>query len=198
MIVVDQREPRTLISVIQRAVGEENVKLALLETADFAIFDDDGCCLGIERKTIPDFLGSFASGRLVKQLGRLRVQYKPILLLEGIWALTPNMRVKTGLDLNGRVSWRATGWHHAAVQMALLSIQRDGIQLLWTPDHRGTADLLRILHHRAQKGCALVGEHGLLETWPQDQEDKLAIQVPSPRRRRRDAPKAYDRPHVKL
>lgn len=196
MIVIDSREPANLVETIRRAVP--NITRALLPTADFAIYDMDGCGIGIERKTVLDFLQSFSSGRLVKQINRMREIYRPILLLEGQFSLADNMRVRTMITgPNGRVHRRDTGWHHSAIQMALLAVQREGVTVLWTPDHRGTADVLRILEKRASEGCAMVGKHSLLDVWPTEREDALT-RPSKPRKRRIDKAPSENPPETSL
>jgi ERCC4-type nuclease len=169
MIVIDQREPQVLIDLVHQATRGDT-RTDLLITADFIIRDQDGCQMGVERKTISDFLGSFQSGRLAAQLNRLRRDFVPVLLVEGGYTLTDNMRLKIGRH--------NTNWHHAAFQMALFSFMRDGVIVMRTFDHRGTADVLRMLNHRAVKGCVKHGSTPILDVWPTDEEETLRKKRP--------------------
>lgn len=155
MIIADSREPRPLIDLLGQMVP---VEVATLHTGDYLIVDADGCTIGIERKSISDFLSSFGSRRLRQQLTRLRRAYRPILLVEGFYTVDQNMHIMLGR--------RSTGWWHLAVQMALFSIQGAGIRVIWTVDHKTTVDVLRGLHQRAEKGC-LVG----LDEWGMADDD---------------------------
>lgn len=178
MIVFDNREPPRLTELVTLA-AHGDTKAVLLETADYVICDQDGCTMGIERKTITDFLGSVSSGRLMKQLGRLRKQYDPaILLLEGGYKILPNMRIHAG--------GHDTGWHHSVLHAMMLSLQRDGVMVMYTMEHRGTADVLRLLNERAAKGCIKYGSQGgLLATWPSaDQDALINATLPKPKARR--------------
>lgn len=155
MIIADYREPKPLVDLLRQMVP---VEIATLHTGDYLIIDRDGHTVGIERKAISDFLGSFGDRRLRQQLTRLRRAYRPILLLEGFYNVDQNMQIV--------LRKRQTGWYHLAVQMALFSIQNVGIRIIWTLGHETTVDVLRGLHQRAEKGC-LVG----LDEWGMEDDD---------------------------
>lgn len=144
-LVIDSREPADIAELVARRCGPP-VERLVLPTSDFMFWDRCGCQVGIERKTISDFLGSMTDNRLVSQLTRLRDEFAvPILLLEDSYGLDHKNHIKIGQ--------RPTGWHHAAVQMALFSLQGNGVYVLQTPTVEGTADVIRVLRARGAEKC---------------------------------------------
>jgi ERCC4-type nuclease len=144
MLYVDKREPATLRQRIVAALkGETDTRH--LDTADYWIFDKDGCTLAIERKEVGDLLNSFGQGRLGAQLARMGDGFVPLLLVEGQLKVSPSGKVL--------LNHRETGWYHSAVQMLLFSLQARGIRVLFSAGHEETADILRILHQRGQTKC---------------------------------------------
>eukprot|EP01059_Diplonema_ambulator_P005208 TRINITY_DN14958_c0_g1_i1.p1 TRINITY_DN14958_c0_g1~~TRINITY_DN14958_c0_g1_i1.p1 ORF type:complete len:945 (+),score=280.71 TRINITY_DN14958_c0_g1_i1:695-3529(+) len=77
-IIIDHREFRSkLPSALQRR--DATLVPQLLDVADYVLSPD----IGIERKSIPDLMGSLSSGRLLSQVERLTKKYKiPVLLIE--------------------------------------------------------------------------------------------------------------------
>eukprot|EP01064_Diplonema_japonicum_P034249 TRINITY_DN7040_c0_g1_i3.p1 TRINITY_DN7040_c0_g1~~TRINITY_DN7040_c0_g1_i3.p1 ORF type:complete len:820 (+),score=147.75 TRINITY_DN7040_c0_g1_i3:1-2460(+) len=77
-IIVDHREFRSrLPSALQRRSA--TLIPHMLDIADYVLSPD----IGIERKSIPDLMGSLASGRLLSQVERLTKKYRiPVLLIE--------------------------------------------------------------------------------------------------------------------
>lgn len=85
MLFVDSREPDSILTLLKKRVP---VTVTKLDPADYVVGN-----IGIERKTIGDFLTSLASRRLYEQLGRLRRAYQhPYLLIEGLldWSTITN------------------------------------------------------------------------------------------------------------
>lgn len=85
MLFVDSREPESIIQLLKSRLSVSVIKL---DPADYVVGN-----VGIERKTVGDFLASLASGRLYEQLGRLRRAYqRPFLLVEGLldWSVLSN------------------------------------------------------------------------------------------------------------
>ncbi len=123
--------------------------VTVLETGDFVVRDGCAapCLVAIERKKVSDLLGSFRSGRLEKQLDRLRRQYTyPILLVEGELKMDGDGHIVAGRH--------KTRWSHASVQMYLWSLQRrEGIHVMHSHGIDETADLVRVLARRASEGC---------------------------------------------
>lgn len=150
-VIIDSREPAIVQGAVQSSLAGVPVTplVTMLETGDFVIRDGcpTPCLVAIERKKVSDFLGSFRSGRLDKQLIRLKAQYTyPVLLLEG----------ELKMDGDGHVVTRGhkTRWSHASVQMYLWALQRRaGVFVMYTHGIPETADLVRILARRAAEGC---------------------------------------------
>jgi ERCC4-type nuclease len=164
VLICDSREPQVLLDRLSEAGVP--VKKAFLITGDYLITDVCGHIIGIERKDMQDFLSSFADRRLSNQLYRLRRTYYPILLVEGFYTLDEHAHIC--------IRRRPTGWHHAAIQMALFALQSEGIRLIWTTGHPGTVDTLRALHQRAEKRCLLgTQEWGL-------SDEEVALDLASP------------------
>jgi ERCC4-type nuclease len=144
-MLIDTREPKTLLNKIDAALHGDTQPLCL-DSADYVIFDRDGCSLGIERKTVGDLLGSLRSGRLNAQLGRMAECYNiVVLLIEGLLNMAPDGRVTTAR--------MKTGWSHASIQAYLWSIQAKGVRLLTTAGQAETVDLLRVLDQRGRAKC---------------------------------------------
>jgi ERCC4-type nuclease len=107
--------------------------------------------VGIERKTITDFLGSIMNGRLFKQLDELSSSFdKPLLIIEG----------------NPELLWHESGMHPNALRGALASITVDyGVPIIWTRNSRETAAQIHWIAHREQNkkpnGISIRGEKRL-------------------------------------
>ena len=130
------------------AALDQEIECVALREGDILLVDPDNCVLGIERKTVPDFLASLADGRLVAQLTRMSESYgQQMLLLEGAYTV----------DGQGFISLAiGTRWTHPALQMALWSIQRHfpDLVVLWSNSLGCTADIVRALANRGRtKGC---------------------------------------------
>ena len=93
--------------------------------------------VGIERKTISDFLGSVMNQRLFRQLEELSGSFeKPVLILEG----------------NPELLWHGNGMHPNAIRGALASITVDyGIPIIWTRNSRETAAQIHWIAYREQR-----------------------------------------------
>ena len=78
-ITVDVHESKSSVPDLLISF-KANVDIRKLPTADYIIGSD----IGIERKTIPDFISSLANRRLFNQCDRLMNTYRyPVLLVEG-------------------------------------------------------------------------------------------------------------------
>lgn len=129
-IIVDHRESR---SEVIRYLVAKNVKI---ETNQLAVGDYVlSSRLGVERKTVDDFLNSLLSGKLFAQIRALREGYsRPILIIEGEGLLTKR-------NIN-----------HNALFGSIVSIIVDfGVAIITTASAQETADLLNIMASREQK-----------------------------------------------
>ncbi len=130
-VLADSRERNS--SVIRHLQDSGvNVRDRQLKVGDYIASDR----VGIERKSIPDFLQSITNQRIFKQLESLSESYKkPLLILEG----DPNLL------------FEANGMHPNSIRGALASISVDyGVPILWTPDSEGTAEQIHRIAYREQ------------------------------------------------
>jgi ERCC4-type nuclease len=177
MIWIDSREPDLMQGLVTSAIGPEHVSVLFLKAADYVIFDRDNTALGIERKTIGDFLHSLASrerhpeglgdwvyGRFDKQVARMVEHYDQYaLLLEGEYSMNAYGHIR--FDRTSRGWDRQTKWSHAAIQARIWSLQEHGFKFIWTHSPGETADTLRVLHQRAQeKGLSGATTHDHRDT----------------------------------
>ena len=80
-LVVDQHEKASPVLATLRRYSWLSIRTAVLGSGDYAL----GRVLGIERKTGEDFARSVVDGRLFRQMGPLRQQYRrPLLLVEAL------------------------------------------------------------------------------------------------------------------
>lgn len=166
-LFIDSRESPAVRHFVESAVYPATAQTIKLDCADFLVMDNcpEGHSLGIERKTVTDLLASLGSTRLRSQLGRMASRYThPVLLIEGYMAMSKPGQIvreartcKEYVTKGGKVLRGAneTGWSHAAVQMALFSVQRNYPELavFWCYSRAETADVVRVLYQRGMKGC---------------------------------------------
>jgi len=129
-IVVDHREYRSNV-VKNLAVKGISVEPQQLDVGDYVL----STRIGVERKSVDDFLESLINGKLFKQVSQLREAYsRPVLILEG-----ENLLTKRNIN-------------HNAIFGSLASISVDfGIPVLTTKDASETADLLHVIAKREQR-----------------------------------------------
>lgn len=129
-IIVDHREYRSNV-VKNLAVNGTSIEAQQLDVGDYVLSSR----IGVERKTVDDYLESLISGKIFRQTAKLRDAYsRPILILEGENLLTQR-------NIN-----------HKAIFGSLASISVDfGIPILTTKDAFETADLLQVIAKREQK-----------------------------------------------
>ncbi|MDD5253700.1 MAG: ERCC4 domain-containing protein [Candidatus Nanoarchaeia archaeon] len=131
VIVADHREKN---SPVLKNLIEENAEIELkqLEVADYILSNK----IGIERKTVKDFVDSIVDQRLMKQMVSLKDKFeKPLLIIEG----TENI-------------YEVRNVHKNAIQGALSSIALDfNIPILYTKDSKETASLIKNMALRENK-----------------------------------------------
>lgn len=129
-IIVDHRESR---SPVMRFLTQKDiiVEPQQLDVGDYIISSR----IGIERKTVDDFLASLLEGKLFVQMKNLRATYsRPLLLIEGEGLLT-----KRNISQN-------------AIFGSMTAIIVDfGIPIITTHSAQETADFLRAMAQREQK-----------------------------------------------
>ena len=140
-IVVDHREYRSNV-VKNLATKGVSVEPQQLDVGDYVLSSR----IGVERKSVDDFLESLMDGKLFRQIAQLRDAYsRPILILEG-----ENLFTRRNIS-------------HNAIYGSLASITVDyGVPVLTTKDAFETADLLNVIAKREQredkKAVAVRGE----------------------------------------
>ncbi len=121
-VIVDVREP----AHVRRAANEmfPNVNVQMIDTGDIIA---PGVGVGIERKTVPDFVSSIYDGRLFKQAGRLNdsfpspyivvigdpdlleynehINFNPLDVYSTMGALNARFNVRCILLPNERAAW---------------------------------------------------------------------------------------------
>lgn len=129
-IVVDHRESR---SAVMRFLTQKDILVEpqQLDVGDYIISSR----IGVERKTVDDFLNSLIEGKLFVQMKNLRATYsRPLLLIEGDGLLTKR-------NVN-----------HNAIFGSFTAIMVDfGIPIITTHTPQETADFLSVMAQREQK-----------------------------------------------
>jgi ERCC4-related helicase len=129
-IIVDHRESR---SPVMRCLTQKDITVEpqQLEIGDYVLSSR----IGIERKTVDDFLNSLIEGKLFVQMKNLRTAYsRPVLIVEG-----------EGLLTKRNIS-------HNAIFGSFVSIIVDfGIPIITTHSAQETADFLTVMAQREQK-----------------------------------------------
>ncbi len=128
-IVIDTREKNSLVPT-NLIHMKSNYNFEKLDIGDYLIED-----IVIERKTLPDFLSSMISGRLIKQLIEIKKHKTPLLLLEGFYYNYQDYNV-----------------HENAIRGMLLSITT-GLQIpiIYTQNEKDTARMLISLAKQKEK-----------------------------------------------
>lgn len=129
-IIVDKREKNSLVPscLIENGV---NIQFKHLKVADYIVGN-----IGIERKTINDFVGSMINKRLIKQLEELKQYKKQILIIEGFSDYT----------------LYSEGIHENAIRGFILSIiLKFKIPIIFTENYEDTAKFLVVLAKRLKR-----------------------------------------------
>ena len=129
-IIVDHRESRSPV-IRFLSIKDVEIDAQQLDVGDYVL----STRIGVERKTVDDFLNSLIDGKLFVQMKNLRGAYsRPILIVEG-----------EGLLTKRNIS-------HNAIFGSFVSIIVDfGIPLITTRSAQETADFLYVMAHREQK-----------------------------------------------
>ncbi len=132
LVYADCREAPSQINNYIEELGAI-VSCMQLKVGDYIASDR----VGIERKTITDFLGSVMNGRLFNQLEELSRNFEsPVLIIEG----------------NPELLWHESGMHPNAIRGALASITVDyRVPIIWTRNSRETAAQVHWIAYREQK-----------------------------------------------
>ena len=148
LIIYDHRERKT--EVVKSLMNEKNIELreSSLLSSDYIIqtkVDDKVVEVGIERKTIPDFLNSIIDKRLLNQLISLKENFNyPILILEGeenIFALR--------------------NFHPNSIRGMISSIALDfQVPMIFTKGAKDTAAYINVIAKRFDRGLPRINLRG--------------------------------------
>ncbi|MBN2112411.1 DEAD/DEAH box helicase family protein [Candidatus Woesearchaeota archaeon] len=130
-VFVDYREKGS--GVVKELVDSgASVKLEKLEAADFLLSSR----VGVEYKTVSDFVGSIIDGRLLQQIKELKRNFeRPLIIIEGIEDIYSVRKV-----------------HPNAIRGMLATITISyGIPVLYTKNSKETASLLSVIARREQE-----------------------------------------------
>lgn len=127
-VIVDQRELRAKLPMRLYTGGLEIVPLTL-EVGDFILSPE----LCVERKSLPDLIGSLSGGRLYTQAEAMTRAYKsPLLAIEfdegKPFALQPGLEVPAELEV-----------HHTLSKLVLLLLHFPSLRVLWARSPGATA-----------------------------------------------------------
>ncbi|MCD6496418.1 MAG: hypothetical protein J7K54_04050 [Candidatus Aenigmarchaeota archaeon] len=130
-IIVDHREKSSKTFEWLRTFDAE-ITEKQLDVGDYIVSDE----IGIERKTVDDFLSSFFSQRLFSQLEKMTGSFeKPLLIIEG----------------NPMHLFETRHVHPNAVHGVLSAITLDyGVPIIWTHAPKVTASQIYWIAHREQ------------------------------------------------
>jgi Fanconi anemia group M protein len=131
MIIMDKREKNSMVyaELVNKKV---DVKFDFLEVADYIIGN-----IGIERKTINDFISSMLNKRLLRQIENLKQFERQLLIIEGF--------SETRIYSKGKLN------DNAIRGMVLSTIFDFQIPVLFTEDEEDTANFLIILDKHLSK-----------------------------------------------
>jgi Fanconi anemia group M protein len=130
-VIVDTRESRSNVARFLSHRQDVKISSQQLDIGDYVLSSR----IGVERKTVEDFLGSLLEGKLFQQMRNLRGAYsRPVLIVEG-----------EGLLTKRNIS-------HQAIFGCFVSIIVDfGIPIIETRNPGETADFLYVMASREQR-----------------------------------------------
>lgn len=129
-VIVDAREFRSALPFLIHQKGIEVIPTTI-EVGDYVLSPD----MCVERKSIPDLLGSLASGRLFAQLEVLTKCYRvPILLIE--FDENKYFTLQGNNELGQDISHQ-----NLSSKLVLLILQFPNLRLIWSPSAYYTAAL---------------------------------------------------------
>lgn len=141
-IIIDHREPKELIRELAKDLDIETKQLI---TADYIIQSKNTqgkeITVGIERKTLNDFLNSIIDKRIIQQLIYLKDNFHvPILIIEGHENI-----------------YMIRKFHPNAIRGMLASIAIDfQVPILQTKNYRDTASLIKVIAKRLEKPRSII------------------------------------------
>lgn len=147
-LIVDVQEPARIAKDLLDIATIES-----LPSADYRYFTAKGELVGIERKSIQDFLGSLSNGSLADELRRLAEDVDlPILLNEGPLDVDRESGViYRSYWSSGKFHKRETGWKISSYIPAIYGFCRTfGVFPFYSPSINETAKVIRSLYNYDQ------------------------------------------------
>jgi len=139
-VVVDMREFRSSLPFLVHQKGIE-VLPTTIEVGDYVLSPE----ICMERKSIPDLIGSLASGRLYTQLEVMTKCYRvPILLIE--FDENKYFTLQGNNDLGQDISHQ-----NLSSKLTLLALQFPNLRIVWSPSPYYTASLFLELKKGAEE-----------------------------------------------
>jgi len=136
-VVVDMREFRSKLPSLLHAAGMQVVPITL-NVGDF-VLSPEVC---VERKSVPDLYGSFASGRLHSQAtAMVRSYQKPVLLIE--FDASRPFALMNSPELPGEIDVT-----HIISKMVLLITAFPTLRIMWSRSPHATVDIFMALKQR--------------------------------------------------
>ena len=147
-VIIDTREKNSLMASELSSLGME-IEFATLKVGDYIIND-----VVIERKTIPDFIGSMLNKRLSNQLEELQQYEKRLLIIEGF-----DEKFLYSDDEHSEYG----GIHPNAIRGFLLSILlKYKVPIIYAKNEADTAKFILTLSKKKEKEASLnVGKKSL-------------------------------------
>ena len=137
-IIVDMREFRSSLPNLLHSKNNDIIPLTL-ELGDYLLTPT----MCVERKSIPDLIQSFQSGRLYNQLYSLMKYYRTPLLLIEFDRYKPFTLIQNRSELDHEINIKSI-----ISKIVLLCIHFPQIRLLWSRDASATASLFNIIKHK--------------------------------------------------
>eukprot|EP00917_Polyrhabdina_sp_WS-2016_P019904 GHVP01042528.1.p1 GENE.GHVP01042528.1~~GHVP01042528.1.p1 ORF type:complete len:1071 (-),score=201.86 GHVP01042528.1:1639-4851(-) len=139
-VIVDSREFKSMLP-FQLHCSSIDIKPVLLTVGDYVLSRE----ICVERKTIPDLIGSLNSGRLYQQIQSMQRYYQnPVLLIE--WDTDKTFSTQTRDTIGTDVDNQAL-----VSKLILIMMQFPNLKLLWSPNPMFTAKLFLELKEGRQE-----------------------------------------------
>ncbi|EGD81348.1 hypothetical protein PTSG_11379 [Salpingoeca rosetta] len=153
-VIVDMREFRSSLPSLIHEFGMDVVPVTLI-VGDYVLSPD----ICVERKSLPDLIGSLSSGRLYSQVLAMTTYYaRPALLIE-FDESKPFSLLGSGETLSDDIEFKNT-----MSKLTLLTLTFPSLRVLWSRSPHATAELFYTLKQHQDEpdatAAANVGEEG--------------------------------------
>jgi DNA excision repair protein ERCC-4 len=134
-VIIDMREFRSPLASVLHARGIQTIP-AQITVGDYILTPD----ICIERKSIPDLIGSFKSGRLYDQVVKMLEHYKhPMLLIE--FSETKHFTLETFADLSRSAHVSAMEKADLQAKIVVLTLHFPRLRIVWSSSPYQTAEI---------------------------------------------------------